>query len=226
MRKLGWGVYNYAENYGNVIASESLKKLHRSIGLKSGFFDDEIPEMELAHRYIKPEYSVLEFGGNIGRNSITIASLLAKKRDGSVNLVTLETGNVDELRRNMESSGHKFTVINAGLSKKNLYQNGWVSGTDKSSDNTPVNKVSLSEIYKISGINKFDALVVDCEGCFYDITNDFPELLQHSKLIIIENDSMAHNDHIKKNILNAGFKSVFCGNHPGRQPCFYEVFIK
>ena len=182
--------------------------------------------MELAYRYIRPEYSVLEFGGNIGRNSITIASLLNKNRDGSVNLVTLETGDVSELRKNMESSGNKFTIINAGLSKKDLYQSGWVSGTTKDNNKSAVNKISLSEIYKISGINKFDTLIVDCEGCFYDITNDFPELLLNSKLIIIENDSQAHNDHIRKNILNAGFKSIFCGDHEGKQPCFYEVFTK
>ena len=226
MKKLHWGGFRDNENYENVVASESLKKLHRKIGLKSGFFDDEIPEMELAYRYIKPEYSVLEFGGNIGRNSITIASLLTKKNDGSVNLVTLETGDIVELRKNMESSGHKFTIINAGLSKNNLYQSGWVSDRIRQPKASTVNKVSVDEIYRISGINKFDALVVDCEGCFYDITNDFPELLQNSKLIIIENDSPEHNDHIKQNILKAGFKSVFCGNHVGRQPCFYQVFIK
>ena len=246
MKKLHWG--NLREEYENVVASEALKKLHKGINIKSGFFNDEIPEMELAYRYIRPEYSVLEFGGNIGRNSITIASLLNKNRDGSVNLVTLETGDVSELRKNMESSGNKFTIINAGLSKKDLYQSGWVSGTTKDrrsqtkfapeqrseskdtakpyNNKSAVNKISLSEIYKISGINKFDTLIVDCEGCFYDITNDFPELLLNSKLIIIENDSQAHNDHIRKNILNAGFKSIFCGDHEGRQPCFYEVFTK
>ena len=224
MKKLHWG--NLREGYENVVASEALKKLHKGINIKSGFFNDEIPEMELAYRYIRPEYSVLEFGGNIGRNSITIASLLNKNRVGSVNLVTLETGDVSELRKNMESSGNKFTIINAGLSKKDLYQSGWVSGTTKANNKSAVNKISLSEIYKISGINKFDTLIVDCEGCFYDITNDFPELLLNSKLIIIENDSQAHNDHIRKNILNAGFKSIFCGDHEGRQPCFYEVFTK
>lgn len=34
----------------------------------------------------------------------------------------------------------------------------------------------------------FDALAVDCEGAFYYILLDMPEILEHVKLIIIEND--------------------------------------
>ena len=32
---------------------------------------------------------------------------------------------------------------------------------------------------------KFDVLVIDCEGAFYNILNDIPEILDNIKLIII-----------------------------------------
>ncbi|NDE14365.1 hypothetical protein EBZ80_05475 [bacterium] len=35
---------------------------------------------------------------------------------------------------------------------------------------------------------KFDTLVLDCEGAFYHILQDYPEILENINLIIMEND--------------------------------------
>ena len=50
-----------------------------------------------------------------------------------------------------------------------------------------VNTITLSELmekYKIV----FDTLIIDCEGAFYYILKDMPDILNNIKLIITEND--------------------------------------
>ena len=52
-----------------------------------------------------------------------------------------------------------------------------------------VENISFEEIQEQTNI-KFDTLVIDCEGAFYFILKDFPDILDNIKLIIIENDCL------------------------------------
>jgi hypothetical protein len=82
-----------------------------------------------------------------------------------------------------------FFVENSALSKRPLIQKDWdtivsdvvLEGYKK------VNTITLEELhykYKI----EFDTLILDCEGAFYYILLDMPEILNNIKLIIVEND--------------------------------------
>jgi len=51
----------------------------------------------------------------------------------------------------------------------------------------PVKTITFEELHEKCNI-KFDTLVLDCEGAFYYILMDMPELLKNVQMIIMEND--------------------------------------
>jgi FkbM family methyltransferase len=166
-----------------------LKQIHSKLRLKHGTFDDEFPEQLMAVKYLTGNEKVLELGGNIGRNSLIIGYILAQR--GSNSLVTLEcdTRISEKLKENREINGMDFYIENSALSQRKLIQKGWntiISDTVLEGYKS-VNTITLSELmekYKIV----FDTLIIDCEGAFYYILKDMPDILNNIKLIITEND--------------------------------------
>ena len=77
----------------------------------------------------KPDDKVLEIGGNIGRNSLIIASIL--KHD--TNFVTLECDKniATQLKENRDLNHFKFHIENSALSKRNLIQKGFLPNSFK-----------------------------------------------------------------------------------------------
>lgn len=177
-------VYNYQD------MRKSLKFVQDSLKIVGGNFQQELKEQEMAFRFIKPHHKVLEIGGNIGRNSVIIASILGLEKNDS-NLLVLECDETSAqvLTRNRDLNSQLFKIEASALSKKKLIQKGW---TCTVSDTllpgfkwVPIIDWStLSSKYNI----EFDTLVLDCEGAFYYILHDFPEILEGIKLIILEND--------------------------------------
>ena len=74
-------------NFGLIYNVDKLIKLHNKLQIRHGDFNSELPEQMMAINHITGNEKVLEIGGNIGRNSLIIASLLKDSR----NLVTLES---------------------------------------------------------------------------------------------------------------------------------------
>ena len=124
-----------------------------------------------------------------------------------------------------------FYTENSALSNKKLIQNGWV--TIPSDNLLPgykwVNTITLSELRNKYNID-FDTLILDCEGAFYYILQDMPEILNGINLIIMEND---YSDVNKKQYID----SILIQNNfyvdyvesGGWGPCynnFYEVWKK
>lgn len=82
---------------------------------------------------------------------------------------------------------------------------------------------------------EFDTLVLDCEGAFYYILEDMPELLNNIKLIIMENDywvDYSHKTYVDNVLKNNNFNRVFVKSGkevgvPEDNPiceCFFEVW--
>lgn len=169
--------------------NEKLAQIHSKLQIRYGSFHEELPEQKMTLRYLTGNENVLEIGGNIGRNSILIAHILKSKNNN--NLVTLEpdTNIANKLRENMNINNFEFHIENAALSKRKLIQRGWETYVSDTLLNgfQPVNTISLVELrakYNIA----FDTLVLDCEGAFYYIVMDMPEILDNINLIIVEND--------------------------------------
>ena len=168
---------------------KKLLDIQSNLQIKHGSFFEEIVEQKMAVRYLTGNEKVLEIGGNIGRNSLIIAYILNKQKNN--NFVTLESDaeSASLLCENRNLNNLKFFIEPMALSKKKLIQQGWNTiQSDVLLDGYKwVNTIdlnSLMEKYKI----QFDTLILDCEGAFYYILIDMPEILNNINLIIIEND--------------------------------------
>jgi hypothetical protein len=124
-----------------------------------------------------------------------------------------------------------FFVENAALSKRNLIQKGWDTiVSDIILDGyIKVNTITLEELYNKYNIN-FDTLVLDCEGAFYYILIDMPEILNNINLIIMENDyhDILHKEYVNS-ILEQNNFYVDYSEGGGWGPCannFFEVWKK
>ena len=208
---------------------KKLTSIHNKLKLDFGTFQDEYPEQEMAALFLKGDEKVLEIGGNIGRNTLIIASILKNDK----NLVSMECDPeiAKQLEHNKEINNMNFYVENTALSKRNLIQKGW---------DTIVSDIVLPEYKKVNTITyeqlnkkyniQFDTLVLDCEGAFYYILQDMPEILNNIKLIIMENDyhDITHKNYVDDVLTKKGFKNIYT-KAGGWGPCydrFFEVWGK
>ena len=197
--------------------------------LDFGSFNDEYPEQIMVVKFLKGHEKVLEIGANIGRNTLIIASIL----DNQQNLVTMEScPNIfKQLQHNKILNNMNFFTENSALSKKKLIQKDWDTiQSDVLLDGYQnVNTITYDQLQKKYNI-RFDTLVLDCEGAFYYILQDMPEILEDIKLIIMENDYkyINHKNYIDDILIKSGFKVIYCKSG-GWGPCtnnFFEVWKK
>jgi FkbM family methyltransferase len=205
-----------------------LEELHTKISI----FDikGEFPEQLMTLMFLNKDNKVLEIGGNIGRNSMVIASIIDNN-----NYVVMECDkkNASDLLNNMKKNNFNFNIECSALSSNRMFQKGWNTITsDKELDGyTEVDTITLENLYNKYNIN-FDTLILDCEGAFYYILVEFPNILDNIKLVIIENDfKIEHEKFVKNRLIENGFKIVYCQNinSPYNWPYkfnFYEVYKK
>lgn len=153
----------------------------------NGDFSRELVEQKMVVRYFTGNEKVLELGGNIGRNSLVIAHILKNKN----NLVVIECGKSDAkiLTENRDLNNFNFHIETSALSKRKLIQKNWRTKPSYilQKGYTWVDTITLRDLKNKYAI-KFDTLVLDCEGAFYYILKDTPEILDNINLIIMEND--------------------------------------
>jgi len=222
---------------------EKLANIHAQLTLNYGSFQEEKPEQRMAIKYITGNEKVLEIGGNIGRNSLVIGHLLNQYKTTPTHtptptpiptptLVTLESDpNIArQLTDNRDINNMNFHIEPAALSKRKLIQRGWdtIPSEEVLPEYTPVNTITMEELNQKYNI-LFDTLVLDCEGAFYYILMDMPEILNNIKLIIMEND---YQDIEKKNYVdNVLTQHNFYVDYTetgGWGPCynkFFEVWV-
>ena len=206
-----------------------LLQIHSKLRMNYGNIVHELPEQKMAVRYLTGKEKVLEIGGNIGRNSLVIASILHDQK----NQVTLESdANIAiQLTENRDNNQYTFHIENAALSKRKLIQKGWdtVPSDTLLDGYNWVKTITLEELrakYPIA----FDTLVLDCEGAFYYILMDMPDILSGITLIIMENDygNITHKQYIDNVMQENGFKRNYvegggwgcCANN------FYEAWVR
>jgi FkbM family methyltransferase len=200
-----------------------------TLSLNYGSFFEELPEQRMSVRYLTGKERVLEIGGNIGRNSLIIARLLNNQK----NLVTLES-NLEiaaQLKENRDANQLQFHIEASALSKRRLIQKGWDTLPSETLQEgySWVNTMSLDEIQTKYNI-VFDTLVLDCEGAFYYILTDMPEILANINLIIMENDyyELEKKQYVDNVLKQNGFYRDYAEGG-GWGPCmeyFFEVWKK
>lgn len=216
-------------NFGLIYNIDKLIKLHNKLKIRHGDFNSELPEQMMAINHITGNEKVLEIGGNIGRNSLIISSLLKDSR----NLVTLESDAeiALQLTENRDINNLQFYIENSALSKRKLIQKGWdtIVSDELLPGYKPVNTITLEELNNKYNI-EFNTLVLDCEGAFYYILLDMPEIVTNINLIIMENDyhNLEHKLYIDNKLREENFEVVY-SQIGGWGPCynnFFEVWKK
>jgi len=229
-------ILNIFDNIKKKNIVKILKKKHQNLKINYGNFNEEYNEQIMALLFIKPYHNVLELGGNIGRNSCLISSIL--NNSNQLLVIESEPNNVIKLIENKKLNNFNFNVENCAISNINLYQ----KNDELNSITLPKNKIdNINKWKKIKTMSwtkiknkyniKFDVLVVDCEGCLYYILKNQPNFLNDFKIIIIENDfiNTSHKKYIdyifkKFYFINIYRKSYFFNGSISNN--FFEVWIK
>jgi FkbM family methyltransferase len=210
----------------------SLKDVQATISLNYGSLDDELPEQEMAFLTIQPTDTVLEIGGNIGRNSLVISKLL----DDSSRLTVLECSKdiFNKLEENRNLNNEKFQTLNVALSAHRLIQKGWNTipweqDLPIPEDFTDVKTITFEEILQKSK-RPFTTLVADCEGALFYILQDFPSFFSHFQKIIVENDyfDIKHKIAVDNELERLGFQVIYEkeGGWGICQEFFYQVWAR
>jgi hypothetical protein len=212
---------------------ERLGKLHQWIPFWHGLISEEFEEQWMAITYLDPKDRVLELGGNYGRNSCLISSIMEDDK----NLVVLETCQdyIPKLESNRKLNALNFQIEPSGLSKKKLVQTRWIT-QQWEHEVLPANHfwvptITWSDLKQKYPID-FNVLVADCEGALFYILQDEPNFLDRFEKIIVENDYiyMEQYEFVKRKMEENGFKIVF--NLGGGlswhccKDCFYQVWLK
>jgi len=196
---------SFEDVYPEEVTLSKLSALQKGVVLRHGSFRDELPEQKMATRFLRSTDKVLELGGNVGRNSLIIASIVAE-------LVVLECDPAIaiQLEENRDANGMRFSIEAAALSDRPLIQKGW---------NTLVSEEVLPGYKKVNTINlatlrakyTFDTLVLDCEGAFYYILKDMPSILDGIHTIIMENDyrDPSHKEFLDASLTEKGFQCIY-----------------
>lgn len=211
--------------------------IHNKLKYVYGNPNMELPEQQLISEYISPNDIVLELGTNIGLSTMMIAYHLSD----SANLVTSESDpdNWNKAMKNRDANNFKYYIVPA-ISDKKMIQSGWSTKIIKDHDRLPkgweyIPTVSLDAIKKLSKLDHFNALVIDCEGCANAVLAENPEILQNAKVIIFEHDETTKQqyDNMINILSNNNFERVRCirapAGHGGKQrqiDCFHAVYKK
>ena len=208
---------------------DSLEELHKSLSLDFGSFQDELPEQKMVVRYLTGKEKVLEIGGNIGRNSLIISSILRREKNHQFVVLETDKNSYLQLIHNKDLNDLVFYVENSALSKRKLIQKGWetIQSDELLPGYTNVKCIDWDALCKKYAI-EFDTLVLDCEGAFYYILKDMPEMLTNIELIIMENDykDISHKRYVDMILRKYRF-AVDYQESGGWGPCynfFFEVW--
>ena len=206
-------------------------KIQSTLKLNYGSFQDELPEQKMVVRYLTGNEKVLELRGNIGHKSLIISSILGE--NSYMNFVSLECNSdiSKQLCENRDINNLQFHIEPSALSKRKLIQkNNETEVSDVLLDGySSVNTITFAELILKYNI-EFDTLVLNCEGAFYYILRDMPEILTNINLIIMENNYL---DYSNKEYIDDTLKQqrfyVDYQEKGGWGPCyhnFYQVWKK
>ena len=209
----------------------TLKDIHSNLKIKYGSLDHELPEQKMAVRYLTGNEKVLEIGGNIGRNSLVIAYILGDKNNNNLVVLESDVNIAKQLIENRDLNNFQFHIECSALSNRKLIQRGW--DTLPSDILLPeyswVNTIKFNDLQTKYNI-EFDTLILDCEGAFYYILMDTPEILNNINLIIMENDywDISKKNYIDDILIKNNFIVTYTESG-GWGPCannFFEVWKK
>jgi hypothetical protein len=134
-----------------------------------------------------------------------------------------------QLLQNKLLNNLNFHIEASALSKRKLMQKDWTTIPSDTLEHGYkwVNTVTFDDLKNKYNID-FDTLVLDCEGAFYYILMDMPEILDNINLIIMENNyhEIYKKEYIDNILKNNSFYIEYV-EEGGWGPCrdkFFEVW--
>tara|TARA_Y100000996_G_C22536779_1_gene648559 strand:- start:212 stop:919 length:708 start_codon:yes stop_codon:yes gene_type:complete len=169
-------------------------------------FNIERPEQELIAKYLPKDCCVLEMGGESGTTSLIINKIL--KDPTKHVLVEPSRGSIPKLQYVKNLYNTKFHIVHGFVGKnKESHIKLW----PECQYCTMVDLIDLEKLVN----QKFDVLVIDCEGAFYNILHDMPHILNDIKLIIIEMDGPDTDvPFVRNKIRENNFELIHSQAHP------------
>lgn len=199
----------------------------------------EKEEQMLVKRYIPSDAVVLELGARYGTVSCVISDVL---KDPTKHVaVEPDSSVIKALERNRTMNNGGFHIFNGVVSSKG-YELQFIDpkfdyheyGTHtRVTENPTIENKSLSDLENVYNL-KFDCVVADCEGFFYDFVKENREAIQNMRVLIYEQDGVPWSEMIPKYIEldqileEMNFKRVFTIPHPKYEnnPHFHNVWVK
>ena len=206
-----------------------LFELYQSLQLTYGLFDEKVPEQKMIVKYFTGNEKVLELGANVGQKSLLIASLV-----NQTTFVALESNafRASKLIENKSLNQFNFFIENAALSNRTLItQDFQTIPSETLLDGYQwVPTITWNELttkYNIA----FDTLVVNCNGAFYYILMDTPEILTNITILVMTNDyeEMQQKDYVNSILTQHNFYPVYVESGLRGGYCsatYYEVWRK
>lgn len=171
-----------------------LNKIHNQYNVfNERLWNQEIHEQTMSVMFLNGDECVLEIGACIGRNTIVIGHILQQK-GGRLTSIESNPTNVHKLKNVIAKSGlNNIDICEKPLSKKRMIVNKWNSKIIEDDqqinpDWTEVETITLDTLKHTYGNLNYNTLVIDCEGAFFDICKEFPEIINNINKVIIEND--------------------------------------
>jgi hypothetical protein len=166
----------------------------------------ERPEQELIAKFLPHDCCVLEMGGESGTTALIIDKLL--KDPTKHVLVEPSSNSIPKLQNVKNIYDTSFHVVNGFVGRnREEHEKLWTECKDRK-------MYDLQELEQLVD-QQFDVMVIDCEGAFYNIVHDIPEILDSVKLLIIELDGPDDKvPYLREFIKSKHFELVHSQTHP------------
>tara|TARA_B100001123_G_scaffold447337_1_gene604539 strand:- start:1315 stop:2925 length:1611 start_codon:yes stop_codon:yes gene_type:complete len=209
---------------------EEIENLYNILKYQNKIFDEnfrlintnivENDEQQLAKEYLHKDDIVLEIGARYG----SVSCIISQKTQKSV-CVEPDERVWEILEHNKKINNCNFNIVKGFISKKklSLYNKDSYGGYGTSSkldDNSNIQNYTLDEIKEKYNIEKFNVLIIDCEGFMEEFIDENIEILNDLRMIIFEADQpeICNYDKIKNILLDNNFIPKITG--------FQNVYLK
>lgn len=166
----------------------------------------ERPEQELIAKFLPIDCCVLEMGGESGTTSLIVNKIL---KDPSKHvLVEPSENSIPKLMEVTKIYNTSFKIVNGFVGRnRSEHEKLWEECKHRK-------MFDITELENLVN-QKFDVLIIDCEGAFYNILIDIPEILDNIKLIIIEMDGPDDKvPFVRNKLIENNFELVHSQTHP------------
>lgn len=149
----------------------------------------EAQEQLIVHRFLRPDDTVLEFGGGIGAQSIQINKTLRGAARARHHVFEPQAALARIVAANGRAHGCAYKVVHGALSRTPLRVPAYDPGARKwifvrTSPDARGPRVPTVRTLPVVPT----ALVADCEGCLGKVLDEFPEILAKLRFVYVEND--------------------------------------